>query len=52
VTFPHPDCIWIYGNKDDDEAKRRIGRIWRRWEDICSQMKWMALYGLDSSGSG
>jgi hypothetical protein len=27
VTFPHPDCIWIYGNKDDDEAKRRIGRI-------------------------
>jgi hypothetical protein len=20
VTFPHPDCIWIYGNKDDDDA--------------------------------
>jgi hypothetical protein len=19
VTFPHPDCIWIYGNKDDDD---------------------------------
>jgi hypothetical protein len=19
VTFPHPDCIWIYGNKDDND---------------------------------